>query len=210
MFFIAGTQGDESTVATGYFYCPNCNERKSFHHNQVHEKATLFFIPVANLRLLGEYIECQSCGNTYNLDVLDYDPEEEQQEFEALYLAGIKKAMSMMMLVDGEIHDDEIIMMKDIYKKLTGFELSDREIEKELQDCKKYPNDLEEYLKELFSVLNDSGREMIIKVAYWISMSDGNTNESENKLLKKIATYFKISNAHLKGVMQEADELLVE
>ena len=97
MFFIAGTKGETTTVATGEFYCPVCRARTFCHHNQVHEKATVFFVSVANLRLLGEYIECQSCGNTYEMDKLDYDPKQEQRDFEALYLSGLKTIMSMMM-----------------------------------------------------------------------------------------------------------------
>ena len=91
MFFIAGTKGETTTIATGEFYCPECNAQTVYHHDQVHEKATVFFVPIVNLRLLGEYIECQSCDSTYEIEILDYDPEQDQLEFEALYLIGLKK-----------------------------------------------------------------------------------------------------------------------
>ena len=32
------------------------------------------------------------------MEMLDYDPEQEREEFEALYLTGIKKVMVMMIL----------------------------------------------------------------------------------------------------------------
>ena len=116
MFFIAGIKGETTTVETGVFYCPHCNAQTQYHHNQVHEKATVFFIPVVNLRLLGEYIECQNCANTYEMEILDYDPEEEELEPEALYLIGLKKVMTMMMLADGKIEESEKAMMKYIYQ----------------------------------------------------------------------------------------------
>ena len=52
----------------------------------------------------------------------------------------------------------------------------------------------------------DSGRETIIKLAYWISIADGQYDKSEEKLLVKLAKHFQISNAHLKGIMSEVDE----
>ena len=206
MFFIAGTKGETTTVAKGEFYCPECSLQTTYKHNQVHEKITVFFIPIANLRLLGEYIECQSCDGTYEMEILDYDPEQDQLEFEALYLIGLKKVMTMMMLADGKIEDSEKAMMRDIYTHMADSELSDHDIDKEIKSCKNNPIGLEEYLNELFPQLNESGRETIIKLAYWISIADGQYDKEEEKLLVKLAKHFQISNAHLKGIMSEINE----
>jgi len=207
MFFIAGTRGVTTTVSKGDFFCPECNAHTQYHHDQVHEKATVFFIPVINLKLLGEYIECQNCVNTYKMEILDYDPEQEQKEIEALYLMGIKKVMAMMILADGKIDENEKIMMKDIYQKMTNFELSDSDIEKEIENSKTTIFGLEDLLTEVFPQLNDSGRETIIKVAYWVSIADGKVDKEEQQLLIKLAKHFQISNAHLKGIISEANEL---
>ena len=136
MFFIAGIKGETTTVETGVFYCPHCNAQTQYHHNQVHEKATVFFIPVINLRLLGEYIECQNCDSTYEMEILDYNSEQEQKKIEAIYLVGIKKVMTTMMLADGKIDENEKNMMKDIYKNLADSTLSDYDIDKEIKNCK--------------------------------------------------------------------------
>ena len=208
MFFIAGTKGVTTTVSTGKFHCPQCKVKKTYKHNHVHEKVTIFFVPIANLRLLGEYIECQSCFNTYEMDILDYDPKEEAQEFEALYLIGLKKVMTMMMLADGKIEESEKTMMKDIYQHVADDELSNEEIDNEINSCKENPIDLEVYLEELFPQLNESGRETIVKLAYWVSISDGHFDKEEEKLLKKLAKHFQISNAHLKGIILEVDETI--
>ena len=207
MFFIAGTRGVTTTVSKGDFFCPECNAHTQYHHDQVHEKATVFFIPVINLKLLGEYIECQNCVNTYKMEILDYDPEQEQKEIEAIYLKGIKKVMTMMMLADGKIDENEKIMMKDIYQKMTNFELSDSDIEKEIENSKTTIFGLEDLLTEVFPQLNESGRETIIKVAYWVSIADGVVDKSEEKLLIKMAKHFQISSAHLKGIISEVNEL---
>ena len=207
MFFIAGTRGVTTTVSKGDFFCPECNAHTQYHHDQVHEKATVFFIPVINLKLLGEYIECQNCVNTYKMEILDYDPEQEQKEIEAIYLKGIKKVMTMMMLADGKIDENEKIMMKDIYQKMTNFELSDSDIEKEIENSKTTIFGLEDLLTEVFPQLNESGRETIIKVAYWVSIADGKVDKEEEKLLIKLAKHFQISSAHLKGIISEVNEL---
>lgn len=206
MFFIAGTKGVTTTLAKGEFYCPKCNLKKTYKHNQVHEKVTVFFVPIANLRLLGEYIECQSCFNTYKMEIIDYDPEKEAQEEQALYIIGLKKVMTMMMLADGKIEDSEKAMMKNIYQHMTDSQLSNQDIDNEINSCKVNPMDLEDYLDKLFPQLNQPGRETIIKLAYWISISDGHFDKAEERLLKKLAKHFQISNAHLKGIILEVNE----
>lgn len=208
MFFIAGIQGETATVATGEFYCPTCEEQTVYHHDQVHETATVFFIPVLNLRLLGEYIECQSCDSTYEMEILDYDPEQVQKDIEVIYLVGIKKVMATMMLADGEIGENEKSMMKEIYKDISDSALSDYEIDKEIESCKANPVELDNCLKELFSHLNESGRETIIKAAYWVSIADGEVDKREEKLLIKMAKHFKMSSAHLKGIIAEVSEIV--
>ena len=139
---------------------------------------------------------------------MDYNPKEEEQEFEALYLIGLKKVMTMMMLADGKIEESEKAMMKYIYQHVADAELSNEEIDNEINSCKENPIGLEEYLNELFSQLNESGRETIIKVAYWVSIADGEVDKKEEKLLKKLAKHFQISEAHLKGIILEVNETL--
>ncbi len=210
MFFIAGTKGETSTVATGRFYCPECEDQTIYSFNQVHQVATVFFIPLAKLKLLGEYVECQHCGYTYDKEILDYDPEIEHLEFEVLYLAGLKRVLVTMMLADGKIDEKEKKMMKDVYQRLVNSDLSDKEIEIEVENCRNCPVGLEEYLKDLFPRLNESGREVIIKVAYWMSVASGEYTLDERKLLGKLAKFFKISNTHLKGIIAEIDEIVSE
>jgi len=203
MFFIAGTKGETSTAGRGEFYCPQCEKYTRYLHQQVHQKATVFFVSVANLKLLGEYVECQSCDGTYKMEVLDYDPQEEQREFESLYRTGIKKVMTMMMLADGEIKDSEIAMMKDIYRKVSEDDLLDYEIEEEIDNCKRYPTDMEEYITDLFPFLNENGREMIFKISYYVAIADGRYRREEEKLLKKIGKILQLSSAHIKGIIAE-------
>jgi uncharacterized tellurite resistance protein B-like protein len=230
MFFIAGTKGETTTLATGEFYCPGCEGQRTYHHNQVHEKATVFFIPVLNLKLLGEYIECQSCSNTYRLEVLDYERQPEPQQIAAMYLDGIRKVMITMMFADGIGSDSEKSAMREIMPQIVRSVLSnDQDIqqhtlddtvlrfidlmeteiryrEERIRSGYKELEELEEYLNNLFPYLNETGKETIIKVAYWMSIADGKAAEEEMQILTNLAKRFEISKAHLRGIISEVDE----
>ena len=115
-----------------------------------------------------------------------------------------------MMLADGKIEDEEKDIMKGIFKYAEISELSDHDIDEEINSCKENPIDLEEYLNELLPQLNKYGREKIISAAYWVSIADGEFDKAEEKLLTKLAKYFQISGTRLKEIMAEGDEIMAD
>ena len=50
------------------------------------------------MNLLGEYVECQGCSNTFQKEVLDYDPEAGAEAFQAEYQRAVKRVMVGMLL----------------------------------------------------------------------------------------------------------------
>ena len=68
---IYGHRQREVDVATGEFYCPRCQARRTFKQKRIERYFTLFFIPLFRIARLGEYVECQTCFTTFKTDVLD-------------------------------------------------------------------------------------------------------------------------------------------
>ena len=206
MFFIAGTRGDSSIAGRGMFYCPRCSGKTKYHYIQVHRAATVFFVKVANLDLLGEYIECQQCKGTFEIGVLDYNPEEEEREIKEYFQAALKKEIVMMMLADGEIDSREIKMIKDIYLDVAGQSISENEIKQEVRECKNNPETLKKYLREIFPYINENGKEILIKAAYYMLIADGKEDLKEMDLLKIISKALEITPAHLRGIIQQVKD----
>ena len=73
-FIIFGTRGIRSTVKEGRFYCPQCDGEVPYKHKKVTQFFTLYFIPLIPLGNKGEYVECQSCKNTYIERILEMRP----------------------------------------------------------------------------------------------------------------------------------------
>lgn len=210
MFIVAGTKGITSTVGNGDFYCPECAQKTAYLHKQVHKAATFFFIPLANLDLLGEYVECQDCLSTYKMDILDYDPENEQRVFQAEHDRAIKRVMTMMMLEDGRIDNGELRLIREIYEKILGQKVTKDEIIHEINECREKPESLNEFLTAVAPNLNEFGKELLIKVAYWVSLADGEYGKSEKRLLKQISKALDLSSAHLNGIISQLNEEMDE
>lgn len=206
MFIIAGTKGVTSSAGSGRFYCPKCAARRDFVHKRVHKAATVFFMPVAKMSLLGEYVECQSCLSTYDLRVLDFDPEREQQKFEAEYFRALKRTITMMMFADGRIDDVEIKLGNEMFLKVAGEQITKEELLDEIRECRQNPQLLTEYLRSVAPRLNDVGKELLIKAAWCIALADRKNTDREKGILKKIREALGISAAHLSAIIMEPEE----
>jgi len=68
---IWGTRGRETEIGTGTFYCPKCDDQKPFTRKKVGNYFTLFFIPLFEIKKLGEYLQCADCNTTFKPEVLN-------------------------------------------------------------------------------------------------------------------------------------------
>jgi len=81
---IFGTRARYRTISSGEFFCPHCQRPREYAHRRGKNYFSLYFVPIFPLGDGGEFIECQSCGMSYNLDVLNYKPQHATNDLNAL------------------------------------------------------------------------------------------------------------------------------
>jgi transposase-like protein len=75
MIFIWGSRGMSSTVESGKFYCPRCDEDGSEYDLKSEKRwFTFFFIPIFPISGSTRYVECLHCRGTFHEEVLDEEP----------------------------------------------------------------------------------------------------------------------------------------
>ena len=200
---IYGTRGITSTKEKGEFHCPTCDRMRHYSLKHVRNFFTLYFIPVIPLGSLGSYVECTSCCNTYDPEVLDYNPVQNTLDFEAEYYSAIKKVMIHVLLADGKIDSAEIEVVKDIYYQITDKHIDTSTLRDEITHIENTKEDLSLLLIGLQGSLNDVGKEMVIKAALFVALADGDLHEEEQVLLYKIGEGLGLTESHFKGVIYE-------
>lgn len=71
---IFGTKVRKKTMRTGQFFCPRCRTTRPFNHQKGTRYFTLYFVPLIPMGDVGEFIECDVCHGTFQLDVLKMKP----------------------------------------------------------------------------------------------------------------------------------------
>ncbi|MCA9245375.1 MAG: zinc ribbon domain-containing protein, partial [Phycisphaerales bacterium] len=143
---IYGTRGVTTTKDKGEFHCPNCGDRQPYRLRRVRRFFTLYFIPLIPLDKLGEYIECDVCNGTYELDVLEYEPGAADAAFEAEFHFAMRRVMILMMLADGAIDDAEVATICQIYQSMSGQPLDELTVRQEAMQCQQAGIAVEQYL----------------------------------------------------------------
>ena len=199
---IWGSRGITSTKDKGEIHCPTCAGTAPYRHKKVRRFFTLYFIPLIPLETVGEYVECQSCNGTFNMEILDYDPEKEQQAIEAEFHRGVKGVMVRMMLADGVIDDEEVEQVRQIYGDLTDTQLSAASVHEEAKKVREGKVGIDAFLAAIAGAINDHGKEMIVKAAYLIAAADGEFQQEEKDMLGQVASALNMTSAHLSGVIK--------
>ena len=198
---IFGTRGVTYTKQAAQFNCPSCSGSSSYKHKRVRRFFTLYFIPVIPLDLLGEYVECQSCRGTFKLDVLTYDPSRMDRQFEAEFHRAVKRAMVMVMMADGQVEADEIETIRGIYQKVTQRTLAEEAVRAEIAAAEADPAGIADQLARLAPALNDDGKELVLKAAFFVAAADGEFQEEEKELIGIIGQSLGLTPAHMRGVI---------
>jgi hypothetical protein len=76
---IWGSKGRQMKLGSGDFNCPKCQAKRPYNHMRSTLYFTLYFIPLFRMRNLGEYIECQTCKQGFQMEILQYEPPTQAQ-----------------------------------------------------------------------------------------------------------------------------------
>lgn len=203
---IFGTRGVKSTMKEGKFNCPQCETDRHFKHKKVTRFFTLYFIPLIPLGKVGEFVECQACKGTFIPKILDYNKDAASDQFLAQYEKAMKHCMVLIMLADGIIDDNEMVMVQKIVNKFGHNDITIPQLEEYVAQVQRNPEDISTYLKGVTPSLNEHGKEIIIKCAMAVAASDGHVDESEIALVKEMANIMEMSGSHLKGILSDLTE----
>lgn len=93
-----GSKSRQREIASGEFDCPNCQEKRNYKQMRSSVFFTLYFIPIFPIRQLGEFVECGSCSQAFQLDVLNYELPSEQELVVRQIQAGLESGLPVHMM----------------------------------------------------------------------------------------------------------------
>jgi hypothetical protein len=190
-----------STVDWGEFHCPTCRAKRKFVRKEVWQTTGASLAKVDTLKMAGEYIECSTCKDTFDVTVLDQHPDKDPRPFEAIYRELMLRVMVMMMETDGRIFNEEVLLICDIYEEIIGYRLPDRILEDEINNARSTERDVFDLVRGYAPRLNDEGRSKVLRAAYHIAEADGDIGDKEQAFFMSLGVAMGMSLAQIDEVL---------
>lgn len=203
---IFGTRGVTLKTGSGEFHCPQCQAVRPYVYRTVRRFFTLYFIPVIPLDKVGEYVECLQCHGTFRPEVLQHDPAAEQQRVREEFADHIKRIGVLAAIADGDLEDEEVEAILDIHDKLGGKPLTAGELRAEIAQARSAQTTASGYAQRFAAMLNDHGKELVVKAALQVTLADGPLNVPEEQFLDDLAAGLNMTQAHFRGIMSEMED----
>ncbi len=209
---IFGTRGIKSKIKSGNFICPQCETDRKYDHKKVTKFFTLYFIPLIPLGSAGEYVECKTCKGTFIPRVLNYqrtqsqNQQQQQDQFLSEYEKAMKHSLVLMMLADGEIDDREMVVVLMVINKFGHNDITMEQLENYVAETQRNPQNVSTYLKKVGPMLNEHGKQMLIKCGLAVAGADGVIDDSEISVLYEMGLAMEMKKSEVKTLLEEAQK----
>ena len=199
---IWGSRGLTSTVKSVMFHCPQCDSSQSGSVRQVRNFFTLYFIPIIPMTVAGRYVECASCGGTYDEEILSYDPEKERAELNTQFL----RVMVMAALADSGVDPHERKEIETQYLELAGLPVPPATLEQEIALAQSSGGDLNSFVGAMTDDLSPHGRALIVKLAFHTMSASGDLQEGHQAQLAKLPETLEIPQDQFMELIKQLSE----
>jgi tellurite resistance protein len=207
MFIIYGSRGVTQVTGSAEFTCPQCGDApQRYLRKSVQRYFHLFFIPVFPTGQAAEYIECQRCGGTFDVQVLTRYPAERRVRNRAEFVEYVKRIMIFTALADGRVDDAEGDAIREIYAGLSGTPLSRSDLERELYLGRLAKKGLANYARRFPGSLSEDMKEEAIKAVLTVANADGAVGQDERQLLSELAAEMGLAEGRFRQLVPEPTE----
>lgn len=198
MFLIFGLRVYFRTVGQGTFHCQRCGGDRTYRHRRGRRWIHLFFVPIIPLDRAGEYVQCDSCGSRYRMDVLTLPTAAQMQ---AALPAGMQAA-AIAMLRSGD--PASIAARRRVIDAIRGAgipDYDDSSVDADLNGLAVLAEEIGTRLAALSAQLAVPAREWFLAEIVRIGLADGPLSDLERQAAHGIAAGLGMTPAQTVGVI---------
>lgn len=205
---IWGTRGITSTKDRGEFHCPKCQARSAYQLKSVRRFFTLYFIPMIPLNQLGQFVHCTQCRSDFNESVLKHNPDELARTNDAVMKLALIHVLVDLAASDGVVFEAQRAQLRQVYRQVTGEELSDEWASKFTEHAASMAEPLPGILGEIGKNISADDKELIVRGAYHMARARGGATHEQVERIRVLAGGLRMSPAHLRGIEAECVDVM--
>lgn len=197
MLLIWGWRTRFKTLSDGAFHCPSCGGDRHYAHKQARRWFTLFFIPLIPLKVLGEFVECQTCSQGYDQRILALPTSAALGE---QLTAATREAAVQLVRVDDSPSARTAAVVA--LSQVSDMAWNEATFDADVRHLDVAP--LPSRLHQLGEVMNEHGKERFLASVTAIAGGGGVLGDASRHVLAGIAADLGMTPAHARGVIDQA------
>ena len=191
---------------TGSFLCPTCGNNQPYVEKNVRRFFTFYFIPIVPLDSVGRYIECQSCVQSFDPEVLLLDEEAIMQARYVQFVEHCRRLMILMMIADADVKPAAKQVVNATIAELGGSPYSDEELDESLAMAFEADINVAEYAAQIAPRLEPEQKREIVKAVFRVASVDGEMGEMQAELLQLLPDAMEFDEGDFREAIVEVAE----
>lgn len=201
MLLIWGFKVRYKLLAEDHFFCPHEGGDRLYRRKQARKWFTFFWIPIIPLKILGEFIECATCGSTYETTVLTLPT---ASQIEDQLTRALRHVVVAMLHSGGSVDGNAREAAVEVVRQFANVAYDAAALDSDLTSLQ--VADLEHELVAAAGMLSSHGQETMLKACLTLAVADGHINDDELKTIEHAGRSLGMSAAHVRGVLAEVTQ----
>jgi tellurite resistance protein len=206
MFFVGTTQLT-LTRGTGEFYCPQCEEMRTFKLKAIRQFLTIYFIPLIPLQVTKEFALCSACEQQFELDSLSTDRASYEVQRQRQAIEVVRKAIILVVAADDTVTDEELEVVGGFGRQYLQEDIAAEQILEEATYFHQFEVDAEAWLRRVATKLNDDEKQLLVQYAFLAAAADGDLSDTRTGLLSKLPQVLDMPESLFRQVIERAAEI---
>ncbi|MEO7555609.1 MAG: zinc ribbon domain-containing protein [Acidimicrobiales bacterium] len=199
MLIFFGWRTRASVVGNGVFHCPQCGADRSYALKRMRRWFTLFFLPVIPLKTVGDFVQCETCNQSFNTTVLE-TPTTATLQDELMW--AIREATTVLLRAARSPASESAAI--SVLSAFAGRPWSDAELAQDLSALDTVH--LQARLAHLAGTLNEQGKERFVAACAHVLATGGIINSDGRAAVEQMAVGLLMTPAHARGIVDQTLE----
>ena len=199
MLLIFGMTVRYKVLDRSTFHCPKCGIDRVGALKQARRWFSVFFIPLIPMKVLGELIECETCGTTFGPEVRALPT---SAVLATELLEATREATALLLRIDDPASARDAA--RQALSEVAGRPWTDEELDADIEH--NTAERLSARLHRLAGGMSTLGAEHFLATIAAVGTSEGNVRPESRAALTSIAADLGMTPAHARGVVEQALE----
>lgn len=187
-------------VSSGDFHCPKCQKQRPFNREHGRWWLTLFGAPCFPLLATDDRVICHHCQEIFPEYVLFQG----QEKNAAVFARGLRDLLLRLIMADDSIDDEEIVILKEVYHRTIGCDLTDVEIAKALELLRQSNVTMISQCEDLAPRLTPAAKEAIVRGAFLVASATGELSPAKLEQLRQLAPAIGLPDETFRRLIEES------